>query len=518
LDLIKIKNFIIDKINIIIPIILFISTFSIYINFLAPSVFQGDSAELCIACYTLGIPHPNGYPIYTWIGHLFTLIPLGSVAQRINTMSAFFASIAVSLVYIIVFKLSILTIYPFKNDSKNPSIHNKLNLYFNVYRFISLIAAISLAFSITFWSQAEIAEVYALNAFFVALMILILIKWNENRNIKYLFLFFLVYGLSIGAHASNILFLPAFLLFIALCNYKVFLNYKNSILFFSLFILGLVQFIYIFIRASQHPVFGDSIISIGDWWNFITAHKYSSYLIISFSNIPHRTLMYLGFLKNNFLLMGAVLGIIGSIGFFKKNFNIFILLSLMFILNILFYLNYYVVDVDVMFIPSFIIFSIFIGLGMVFIFDIIENSLKNVKGHRSRLLKIFIIFTLVSYLFLLPINSYIINYHQICEINNDKSAYFAYTALNEVPSNSTIITYWKSYTAFKYFQIVEKVNPDVNILPVEESDILNVTYKQINNGNVFIFHNTDSIKNVYYLSPYLEVDGFGTLFEILKTA
>ncbi len=510
-----IKNFLAERMDILILIAIFISTFIIYIYFLAPSIFQGDSAEFCIVCYILGIPHPNGYPIYTWIGHLFAMIPWGSVAQRINMMSAFFASITVSLVYLIVFKLAVLNKKIFKTNNSSHSILNESGSRINIYRIISIIAAFSLAFSITFWSQAEIAEVYSLNAFFVVLMILILLKWNENRNIILLFLFFLVYGLSIGAHASNLLFMPAILIFIAMTNYRVFLNYKNSILFLSLFILGLLQFVYILIRASQNPVFGEGFLSVYDWWGLITAQKYSNYFVISFSNITDRILMYLKSLMNNFLFIGVILGIIGLIGLFKKNIRILILFSLMFLLNILFYLNYYVVDIDVMFIPSFILFSIFIGLGMVYTFNFIADSAKELKGHKSHLLKILLIFIMVSS-FILPVTSYLINYGQIQELNNDNFAYFAYTALNEVPSNSTIITYWKSYTAFKYFQIVEKINPDVNVTVVDEENILNMTDNKINNGNVFIFHNTDSIDEKYYLTPFLDVESVGTLYKIEK--
>ena len=508
----KISDF--AKIDILIPIILFISIFIIYIKFLAPSILEGDSAELPIVSYLLGIPHPNGYPIYTWIGHIFTMIPLGTIAQRVNAMSAFFGALTVSLVYFISFKLCILNKNLF-TDNKKSDTRSDLN----IYRLIAVIVALTLAFSITFWSQAEIAEVYALNAFFVVLMILILIKWSENRDIKYLYIFFIIYGLSIGAHLSNILFMPAFLLFIALTNYKVFLNHKNSIIFISLFILGLLQFLYILIRASQHPVFGETPQNVYDWWILITAQKFSNYFVVSLPNIPKNILMYLGFLKDNFTYMGLILGIIGIISLLKNNTRLLVLLSLMFISNVLFYINYYVNDFEVMFIPSFIIFSIFICIGILTAFELIKTVLNEYKKEISpkniqiNALTLFIVFIILSSLWI-PLNSYLINNSQIQDINNDNFANFTYTALNEVPSNSTIITYWKSYAAFKYFQIVDNVNPNVTIVQVEEKDLINTTDQKIDNGNVFVFHDTDNLNEVYHLAPFLSFPDIGTMYKV----
>lgn len=518
MNLNNINNFKVEKIDILVPAILFILTFIIYIKFLAPSIFEGDPAEFSIVCYILGIPHPNGYPIYTWIGHIFTMIPVGTVAQRINTMSAFFGAITVSIVYTIVFKLVMWNKKLFKNKNISDSPLTKVNSDFNVYRLIAVIAALSLALSKTFWSQAEIAEVYTLNAFFIALMILILIKWNENRDIKYLYVFFLIYGLSIGAHASNLFFMPAFLLFIALTNYKIFLNHKNSILFISIFMIGLLQFLYVLIRASQHPGFGEVPQSIYEWWMLITAQKFSNHFIISFPKIPENILMYLGFLKANFSYMGLVLGILGVIGLFKNNFKYLILFGMMFFLNVSFYINYYVFDFEVMFIPSFLIFSIFIGIGIINSFDFVKDVLKNYKigfNPLRNFLKLFLVIILFSSL-LVPATSYFTNHGQIEEINNDKFAYFAYTALNEVPSNSTIITYWKSYAAFKYFQIVDKINPNVTIIQVEEDDLLNAANQKINNGNVFVFHELDNLNQNYYLIPFLDISEVGTLYKIEK--
>ncbi len=522
LDINLIKKSLITKIDSIIPVIIFISTFLVYITFLAPSIFKGDSAEFCITAYILGIPHPNGFPVYTWIGHLFTMLPIGSVAYRVNLMSAFFGAVTVSLIYVIVLKIAILDkkiISDIKSSLPAKSIRSS---YINVYRFIAVIAALSLAFSKTFWLQAEFAEVYTFNAFFIALMIVILLLWSKNRDNKFLYIFFLIYGLSIGAHTSNILFMPAFLVFIALINYKIFLNIKNVSLFTLLFIIGLSQFIYLLIRASQYPVYSDISPGLYGWLHLITAEQYSNYLIFSISEIPKRILMYLEFFKADFLLTGSILGIIGLIGLLKKNIKVFALLTLMFISNGVFFLNYYVLDVEVMFIPSFLLFSIFIGIGIAGIFDLIRyisNNFKveiSIKNMNINSFKLFTVFILLLSLLFIPITSYITNYNQIEQMDDDGFTYFAYTALKEVPSNSTIITYWKSYTAFKYFQIVDTINQNVTIIAVDDENLLNATDQNINKENLFVVHDTDLIHEKYNLVPVLDVPQVETMYKVEK--
>src|SRR5690242_19744659 len=84
-----------------ISIALFCCTFALYVRTLAPSLLLGDSAEFQILSSTLGIAHPPGYPIYLLIGKLFTWLPVGSVAYRVNLLSASAAAIAVALLYLV---------------------------------------------------------------------------------------------------------------------------------------------------------------------------------------------------------------------------------------------------------------------------------------------------------------------------------------------------------------------------------------------------------------------------------
>src|SRR5881296_2764911 len=68
---------------------------------LSPSVGAGDSGELILAAQSLGIPHPPGYPVWVLLARVAALLPWGSVAFRVNALSAAFAALAAGLFYLL---------------------------------------------------------------------------------------------------------------------------------------------------------------------------------------------------------------------------------------------------------------------------------------------------------------------------------------------------------------------------------------------------------------------------------
>ncbi len=134
---------------------LFLLTFLVYLKTLAPGVFGFDSAELATGVFTQGIVHPPGYPLYLLIGKLFTFLPIGDVAYRLNLMSAFFASLTVVLLY-----------HAIRNIIQN--------------RFAAWFAVLLFAFSNYFWQMALIAEVYTPFTAFLAGDLLLLSLWRKT--------------------------------------------------------------------------------------------------------------------------------------------------------------------------------------------------------------------------------------------------------------------------------------------------------------------------------------------------
>src|SRR3954454_3985270 len=83
----------------------FLVALLVYTWTLAPTVTLTDSGELIVAAYGLGVAHPPGFPLWVMLAHLASLVPVGSVAVRINFSSAVFAALACGMLTLVVTEL-----------------------------------------------------------------------------------------------------------------------------------------------------------------------------------------------------------------------------------------------------------------------------------------------------------------------------------------------------------------------------------------------------------------------------
>ena len=60
---------------------------AVYALTLRPTIGWNDSPEFVDTAYTLGVAHPPGFPTYALLGKLAALLPVGSIALRVNLLS-----------------------------------------------------------------------------------------------------------------------------------------------------------------------------------------------------------------------------------------------------------------------------------------------------------------------------------------------------------------------------------------------------------------------------------------------
>jgi hypothetical protein len=223
--------------------------FLIYLLTLAPTLTWrnegADSGDLAAAVATGGVPHPPGYPTYLLLGQIFKRLPFGDTAYRLNLMSAACASLAVTILA--------LTIYQ--------TLSSTISLSPSLARFCALSASLALAFSPTFWSQAVIAEVYALNTLFMALLFYGALQVRSTNDRTLVPALWGLWGLSLGNHLSAILFSP--LLFWL----KVRWNWTLAIVTAFAFCAGLSIYLIIPFRAAASPPINWGMATT--WSNFL---------------------------------------------------------------------------------------------------------------------------------------------------------------------------------------------------------------------------------------------------------
>ena len=58
----------------------------------APGLFYTDTGELAAASATLGVAHPTGYPLFTMLSHVWTLLPWPSVIGGLTMLNILFVA------------------------------------------------------------------------------------------------------------------------------------------------------------------------------------------------------------------------------------------------------------------------------------------------------------------------------------------------------------------------------------------------------------------------------------------
>jgi hypothetical protein len=237
-------------------IAVFAVAFPVYLRTLAPSLPTGDSGELITAAAVLGIAHPPGYPLFTMLGHLFTFLPFGSVAMRVNLMSAFFHVSAAALIGLCVFRLI---------EGQRRSEERGALVPWQAAT-AAVVAGLALAFSSAFWLYGVVAEVFAMNSLFAALLLLILFEWERRPERVWVFwIFALGCGLAASNHHTIVLLAPAFLTLLVSGARRLFpmrrgrlsnpygLQVWHLLVAAALVLVGLLPYVYLPLAARADP-------------------------------------------------------------------------------------------------------------------------------------------------------------------------------------------------------------------------------------------------------------------------
>jgi tetratricopeptide (TPR) repeat protein/biotin operon repressor len=415
----------------------------------APDLTGEDSGELITAAYTLGVAHPPGYPLWCILGKIFTIIiPFGTIAFRINFMSVFFAAATIFFLFLVI-----------RKQTKNRIIAASVSLLFG--------------FSFEFWSQSNIAEVYTLNSFFIAICLFLLQLWNEKRSNRILYFLALMCGLGCTNHHTMA---PLSILFVF---YIFFKSRRRSPLSFKVtgiaslfFILTLFIYLYLPIRSQANPYM--------NWGQPDTIKKSFRHVLRSQYKIPsdvvnvgleyQRTwkrfgkqmVVYASAFVKQFTWGLFWLPILGLwIHFRKKSFEFYLLLSIFLLTSIGFIIfSNFMPDAeginanDFLFIPSYMVAALWMSTAIHWLWE------KCKKKINWRPLPAAAVMTAL----LLPIPNLLSNFH-----SNDKSNYYYSIDFGHALINTTtegaIIFPRGDHKIFPllYLQGVLGMRPDVTI-------------------------------------------------------
>lgn len=218
----------------LIPLALFIRTTARTI------ISYADSSELATVAYTFEAAHPPGYPLFVILGKIFTLIPIGTIAFRVNLFACFLGALTVFFLFQILKKVGFSPLSAFLGSQ-------------------------AIAYSYSFWLYSITSEVFVLNNAIAALLICLVLAWRQkrlsktrdNKSAKLLYLLAFAFGLGLSNHTTIVLIAPAIAFIIWVTDKKMFLqNFFRLLLFF---LLGLTPYFHLAIaaRLPHYPNFGN---------------------------------------------------------------------------------------------------------------------------------------------------------------------------------------------------------------------------------------------------------------------
>lgn len=448
--------------------VVFIGTLTVYVNTLLPGAVGGDAGELQYAGPLLALVHPTGQPLYVLLGYLWShLLPIGSVAYRMNLLAAVSAAAACATLAAVL-----------------------VRLYGRFW--IGLGCGLTLGFGATFWSQAVIADKYAFGALLAALVVGLALVWVQERDTptgdRWLYATCLAYSLCLLHHRSLFLFGPGLALLILLVERRrLWLKPRRTLVSLTLALgpalIGYPLLLPWLQARGLSPLNWQPHTASGwlDWW--LERHILTGYAL-SFGASPgstfgERLLFYAQTLWRDHTPI-APLAALGGIGFvMRRRPAWFIFLTVSFALTAAFAANFRgnQHQFTIFYLPSFVIllYACGIGVGELGRWLHSRGAMQSWQGRATR-------FVLTGMVLAAPVFQFGQGYElrrldatfgepldiwrQALKTGTQGERLAR--GMAELPAHAAVVGDWEQMTILWYYQRVEGRRPDLELVyPIE---------------------------------------------------
>ncbi len=393
-------------------------TLAVYVRTMAPTIIWrnagADSGDFVTAAINLGVPHPTGYPLYTILAHTFTALP-GEAARNVTFMSAAAGALAVGLVF--------WTAHQWAVKEPNGSGTSELAA--------AWAAAGTAGFGELLWSQATIAEVYALNALVVIGLLAVMLS-IPSRFRPYLLA--ILFGLGSAHHVTVVLLL------LALWPYapaiRRWLTVTRAVGLGLCLLPGLLLYLYVPIRAAVHPVpnWGQADQLSGFIW-LVSGVVYRPYLSIPTPPVLLQRLSgWASIWVRDVGVVGLALALLGLWRGLDSD-RRFSLFGLTYVILLSAYaISYATVDSYLYLIPAAIVMALWLARGASMMLDAVQGWAS--RHSQRRLVTVSAVALLVA----LPFASLAARYEAL-DLSEDYEAYnYAERVLEAAAPNAIVIS------------------------------------------------------------------------------
>lgn len=188
-----------------------------YLLTIEPTASFWDCGEFISTAYKMDVGHPPGAPFFMLTAHIFSLFTSDptQVARMVNSMSALLSAFTILFLFWTITHIARKVVAKKEEDF---SVGNLIAIL-----GAGMVGALAYTFSDSFWFSAVEGEVYAFSSFFTAIVVWLILKWEDVSDTKgsdrWLILIAYLMGVSIGVHLLNLLAIPALVLVYYFKNY-----------------------------------------------------------------------------------------------------------------------------------------------------------------------------------------------------------------------------------------------------------------------------------------------------------
>jgi hypothetical protein len=410
----------------------------LYLSTAAPSLTwahnSADGGDLISAALTNGVAHPPGYPTYVTIGQLVARLPIGEVAYRFTLLSAVSMALAAGFTTLSLLALS-------------------------RRAFIAILAGLFFATAPMVWGQATIAEVYALNAAFVATIVYLIapiVFRYETVSLFRLACAALLWGLAFGNSMTIAALAP--LLIVAWWRKRTSTPWQRvTWLPLLALAIGLSVYLLIPLRAAQQPPINwGNATTLDRFFALISAELYRGYAL---STTPQelltRSVAFAQLLVTQYGWLGVALGTLGIYHALITSNRSWRWLAATILLYLLFALSYNTPDSALYLIPVWMFGAWAIARGLLSSVSWANSRVRRVPSG-AVLLFIFLLGPLLN----------VVTQYPAMNLRADHAAVdFADQILTTAPPGAIVITGNDGHTfTLWYYRLVAGSRPDLAIV------------------------------------------------------
>lgn len=426
-------------------------SFIVFLFFQAQGIFAGDSGDLVTAAIEFGVPHPPGYPLYTFAGYLFSQLSVLTPSWRVTLVSSIPHAVTVALIYSIVHLLT-------------------------KSRLSAVFAGLTLLGNYLFFLYSVTPEVFALLDMFLALLLYELLLYKNNPTLSILIVMALTFGLSLTHHHVILFVLPVLLFSIVSFGLPKKIGVRDAAILLFFFLLGFSVYMYVPIAGSTTAIINwDKPTTVARFIQLVTRQDYGSFLsggVIGKSLIERFISMkaYFSFIVLDFRVIGIVLSFVGLfVLWMRERVLCKTVLLLLFILGpfFFFYASFPIVGrftlgtYERFLLPSYCIYALILGIG----FDEVVRVVTAFGKKRWSGSSLFgIVFSVI--LFLYPVTMASITLYRFMGLSSDKTAEnLGNDVLGSVPQDAILLLSQDTLLFItQYVRYGMRVRPDTIVL------------------------------------------------------